>query len=125
MLYSMTMLYVTAGILHFVHPASYLGIMPHWLSFPAALVAISGAAEILFGLLLLPIATRPIAALLIILLLIAVFPANIQMAINYWHEHNHYLWLAVVRLPLQVALIWWAWQYTDSGIKKKKAATMQ
>ena len=124
-LYAMTTLYVAAGILHFAHPASYLLIMPHWLPFPVVLVAISGAAEILFGLLLLPGATRRIAAWLIILLLIAIFPANIQMAVNYWQEDSAYLWVAVIRLPLQAVLVWWASLYARADIKKKKAATIQ
>lgn len=112
-LYLMVLLYVITGVLHFVYPASYVRIMPSWLPYPSALVATSGVCETLFALLLLPAATRRAAAWLIILLLIAVFPANVQMAVNYWHAHSPYLWLAIIRLPLQAALIWWAWLYTD------------
>lgn len=110
-LYAMAALYVFAGVNHFRNPETYLGIMPPWLPYPAALVAISGMAEIGLGLLLFPEKTRRLAAWGIILLLIAVFPANIQMAID-WHREGHaYEWIAWARLPLQGALIWWAWRF--------------
>ena len=88
--------------------------MPPWLPWHAQLVFISGVAEIVLGLLLIPLATRTWAAWGIIALLIAVFPANIQMAINYWNKQSPYLWIALVRLPLQFLLIYWAWIYTKS-----------
>lgn len=47
----------------------------------------------------------------IVLLLIAVFPANVQMMLNYKAQSNPFLWLSVLRLPLQGLLIWWAFQY--------------
>jgi uncharacterized membrane protein len=60
---------------------------------------------------LIPDATRSIAAWLIIALLIAIFPANIQMSINFKRKNNPYFWITIVRLPLQLLLIWWAWLY--------------
>lgn len=108
----MSLVYIAAGVYHFVNPALYRGIMPPWLPAHHQLVLLSGAAEIVLGLLLLPAATRPWAAWGIIALLIAVFPANIQMAINFHRQGNPYLWAALLRLPLQGVLIWWAWQYT-------------
>lgn len=108
----MSLVYIAAGIFHFVQPRFYLKIMPPWLPWHSELILISGIAEIMLGVLLIPEATRTIAAWGIILLLIAVFPANIQMAVNYWKENNPYLWIALLRLPLQFVLIWWAWQYT-------------
>jgi len=105
------MLYIGAGILHFVHPAVYMKIMPVWLPWHKELVLLSGVFEILFGLLLVFPKTRRFAAYGIIALLVAVFPANIQMMINYVQEHNKMLWLSIIRLPLQVVLIWWAYQF--------------
>jgi uncharacterized membrane protein len=117
-LYAMAVLYIAAGINHFIHPAFYIKIMPPWLPYHTALILISGVCEIVFGLLLLlPSARRP-AAWLIILMLIAIFPANIQMMVNYLHENNPRLWIAIVRLPLQLVLIWWAYYFT----KKTKQA---
>ena len=78
------------------------------------LVYISGVCEIVFGLMLLFPQTRINAAWLIILLLIAVFPANIQMAVNFYQKSSAYLWVALLRLPVQLLLIWWAWIYTKS-----------
>ena len=110
-LYSMAAIYVAAGINHFVNPVFYKNIMPPWLPWHYPLITISGAAEIVLGLLLLPVATRKWAAWGIIALLIAVFPANVQMMINYQQQQNPYWWLAILRLPLQLLLIWWAYQF--------------
>lgn len=109
----MAALYVAAGINHFVHPAMYLHIMPPWLPAHHLLVWVSGAAEILLGLLLLLPFSRRLAAWGIICLLVAVFPANVQMALNFWRQNHPALWMALARLPLQGLLIWWAYQYTQ------------
>ncbi len=93
-LYLMSLLYVAAGINHFIHPQTYLRIMPPWLPAPGALVAVSGAAEVLLGLLLLPHRTRRAAAWGVMALLVAVFPANIQMALDWQGAHHPYLWAA-------------------------------
>ena len=111
----MGLLYVAAGVNHFVHAEMYLAIMPPWLPAHRFLVYLSGIMEIIFGALLWFPGTRRLAAWGIILLLIAVFPANIQMALNYYHHQSPQLWLAIFRLPLQFLLIWWAWQYTKSA----------
>lgn len=111
-IYAMAIGYIFAGVMHFIFPKPYKRIMPPWLPYPLALVYISGICEIVFGLLLIPENTRSIAAWLIIALLIAIFPANIQMAINFRSRNNPYLWMAIARLPLQALLIWWAWTYT-------------
>ena len=110
----MSVFYVGAGLNHFWHPEFYLIIMPPWLPWHNVLVVISGVCEILFGLLLLFSLTRRLAAWGIILLLIAVFPANIQMMLNYWNESNPKLWISIVRLPLQIILIWWAYSFTKN-----------
>lgn len=112
LLYGMAVLYVAAGIYHFVRPKIYVKIVPPWLPSPLMLVYISGVIEIVLGLLLLPESTRSFAAWGIILLLIAIFPANIQMLSNYRRRHHPQTWVTVLRLPLQLALIYWAWLYT-------------
>ena len=111
-LYLMSIVYFFAGVNHFLHPLFYLKIMPPWLGSHRTLVFISGACEILFALLLLPTRTRQFAAWCIILLLIAVFPANIQMMINYLNENNSQLWIAILRLPIQIFLVLWAYSFT-------------
>lgn len=108
----MAIAYVAAGVNHFVNPHFYKAIMPPWLPVHDLLISISGLVEIVLGTLLIPTATRLYAAWGIILLLIAVFPANIQMLINYYHQHHPNLLLAVLRLPVQLLLIWWAYTFT-------------
>jgi uncharacterized membrane protein len=111
-LYLMAIAYLLAGLNHFRNPKMYMKIMPPYLPWHTELVLISGVLEILFGALLLFPATRVIGAWCIILLLIAIFPANIQMAISFYQKKSPYLWMAIARLPLQPLLIWWAWLYT-------------
>ena len=118
-LYLMALLYIAAGISHFLMPGYYLDIMPPYLPWHLKLIYFSGVCEILFGILLIPITTRRISAWLIIALLIAVFPANIQMTINYANEHNPDLWISIVRLPVQIFLVWWAWVFTKKNNDKK------
>ncbi|HUR12501.1 MAG TPA: MauE/DoxX family redox-associated membrane protein [Flavitalea sp.] len=111
-LYIMVCLYIAAGVNHFLNPETYERIMPTWLGWKLPLVYFSGVCEIVFGLLLIPGVTRRIAAWCLIALLIAVFPANIQMMINYYQQHDPNLWISIIRLPLQIVLIWWAWVFT-------------
>lgn len=111
-LYIMVVFYVAAGANHFFNPIFYKKIMPPWLPWHYPMIYISGVAEIVLGILLIPAQTRSIAAWGIIALLIAVLPANVQMMLNYIEQGNSYLWVAVIRLPLQLLLISWAYQFT-------------
>ena len=104
--------FIAAGINHFLHPAFYVRIVPPWLPVHALLVQISGGCEILGGIGLLVPRLRKYAAIGLIALLIAVFPANVQMA-----QHPEMYAdiggapLFYMRLPLQIviiALVWWA-----------------
>jgi uncharacterized membrane protein len=113
-LYAMAAFYIVAGVNHFINPSFYKIIMPPWLPWHYALIYISGVCEILLGLLLIPPATRKLAAWGIILLLLAVFPANVQMMLNYRHDQNPNLWIAILRLPVQLLLIWWAYRFTKN-----------
>ncbi|WP_210514440.1 DoxX family protein [Hymenobacter terricola] len=107
--YALALLFVLAGSWHFVHPATYLAIMPPQLPQPLALVYASGVFEILGGLGLLPVRARRLAGGGLLALLVAVFPANLYMALI--HEQLHIPgWVAWGRLPLQLPLLWWVWQ---------------
>ena len=101
--------YIVAGSLHFIKPAPYLRIMPPYIPWHAAMVRISGAFEILGGLGLLVPVTRRAAAWGLVAVLIAVFPANIYMAVH--PVEAGAAGIAPVlrwgRLPLQGVLIWW------------------
>jgi uncharacterized membrane protein len=110
----MAVLYIVAGINHFRSPEFYYRIMPPLLPYPYELIYISGVFESCLGVLLFFDRTRRFAAWSIVALLLAVFPANIQMLVNYIHEHNPRLWVAILRLPLQLPLIWWAYSFTKN-----------
>lgn len=99
-------LFAVAGALHFFITDTYMRVMPPYLPFPYALVLISGAAEIAGGLGLLFPQTRHLAAWGLIALLVAVFPANVNMAQAGTMGPPWALW---ARLPLQAVLIWWVW----------------
>ncbi|MEO6490045.1 MAG: DoxX family protein [Ferruginibacter sp.] len=114
-LYTMSLLFVLAGLNHFLHKEFYIKIMPSWIGFHEQLVIVSGVFEILFALLLLPSQTRRFASWGLILLLITVFPANIQMMLNYVNQHHSNLWISIVRLPIQILLIWWAYTFAKKS----------
>ena len=103
-----------AGVMHFVSPRGYIKIMPKWLPAPAALVAISGVFEVLGGVGLLIPATQVIAAWGLIALFVAVFPANLNMAMNNIPLGRKPMpaWALWGRLPLQLVFIGWAWLFT-------------
>ena len=109
--YFLGVIYVLAGVNHFWHPTFYTNMLEGFLPYPAALVIISGIAEILCGLGLLIPATRKAAAWGPIALLIAVFPANINMAM---HPDQFHLPAAglYARLPIQLLLFWISYLYT-------------
>ena len=105
-------LFVVAGVMHFVLPKVYASIMPPMLPAPVLLVYVSGVAEILGGVGVLVPSTRRMAAWGLVALLIAVWPANLEMAMHPERFASMPVWALWVRLPLQLPLIWWAWVYT-------------
>ncbi len=101
--------YVVAGSLHFIKPGPYLKIVPPYIPWHGAMVRVSGAFEIFAGLGLLVSETRKAASWGLIVLLIAVFPANIYMA-THPIEAGAIAIAPVLRwgrLPLQVFLVLW------------------
>src|SRR5258706_11797679 len=100
--------FVAAGLNHFLMTTFYVSIVPPYLPWPLALVIISGLAEIGLGALLFFQRWSALAAWGLIALLIAVFPANLHMALH----PGLYPWAPVaalwLRLPLQGVLIAWA-----------------
>lgn len=107
----LSLLFVTAGIAHLVSPAPYVAIVPPSLPWPTALVYISGVAEIVGGLGILLGKTRKVAALGLIALLIAVFPANVFAALHGMQVAQYRVpgWMLWLRLPLQPLLIGWVY----------------
>ena len=107
-------IFVGGGVLHLVKPEAYLGMMPPWLPAAMALVLISGVFEIVGGVGVLVPATRVAAGWGLIALLVAVFPANVQMLLNARATHASALWMSglVARLPLQAVMIYWVFRVT-------------
>ena len=104
--------FIAAGLLHLVAPRLYRPIMPTYLPAHDLLIAISGVAEIAGGIGLLVPGLRRFAGWGLLLLLLAVFPANVEMlrlyrsrGVVWWGEAL--LWL---RLPFQFVLAWWVLQ---------------
>jgi len=103
-------LFVIAGALHFRFPRTYEQIVPAYLPAHRELVAISGLFEILGGLGVMLPRTRAFAGWGLIALLLAVFPANLQMATDSArYAKLAPAWVLYARLPLQYLLILWVY----------------
>ena len=116
-------LFGMAGVAHFAAPLLFERIvppwLPDWLGTPRTVVYVSGVAELAGALGILVRGTRVAAAWGLLILLVAVFPANIQMlqdarasGASLWYVAA--LWL---RLPLQPLLGWWVWR---QAIRKER-----
>jgi uncharacterized membrane protein len=110
--------FIFMGVLHFVVPKPFDAIMPKFIprAYRRPLTLISGFFELLGGVGVVVPVTRPWAGVGLVLLLIAVFPANVQMLLSARAAHapagrQAGLW---IRLPLQVLLVWWVWTATGA-----------
>lgn len=104
--------FVVAGLNHFVNPQFYVSIMPPYLPVHLELVYLSGVFEVTGGLAILAPALRSLAGWGLILLLLAIFPANIHMAMNPELYPATPAWLLYARLPFQAVFVAWAWWAT-------------
>lgn len=105
----LALVFCVAGLLHFVKPEVYARIVPPPIPAESA-VLWSGVAEVAGGLGLLFPRTRRAAGWGLIALLLAVWPANIQMALHAERFPNILPALLWLRVALQIPLIWWAWR---------------
>ena len=101
-----------AGTMHFVRPRSYIAIMPDYLPAHRELVYASGAAEIAGGLGTLPARTRRAAGWWLAATMVAVFPANLHMALHPQRYRGIPRGLLYARLPVQALFIAWALRAT-------------
>jgi uncharacterized membrane protein len=108
----LALVFIVAGILHFFLTATYVKIMPPYLPAHTLLVQLSGVFEILGGIGILVPMTQRFSAWGLIALLIAVSPANIQMAMDHAQWPGIPVWVLWLRVPMQLPLMWWAWLYT-------------
>jgi uncharacterized membrane protein len=104
--------FTAAGALHFLRPGMYEEIMPEYLPAQHELVLASGGAEIAGAMLIVFPRTRWLGGLWLAVTLVAVFPANVNMAVHperYGSLSPILLW---ARLPLQGLLVWWTLRST-------------
>lgn len=116
-MYLLASMFIFGGINHFVNPQFYLPMMPTYIPYHQFMIDLSGVLELVFGVALLIPACSHLAAWGLVALLVAVFPANINMALNpglFPDVPQIALW---IRLPVQALFVWLALIYT------KKAAT--
>lgn len=105
-------LFVLTGLLHFIRPQVFVNIMPDYIPYHLPIVYISGAAEIIGGIGILVSQTQTFAAWGLILLLLVVFPANVNMTVEAIQRQGYQSWwtiATILRLPLQFAFIYWVY----------------
>ena len=112
----MSLFYIYAGVIHFSNSDFYLKIMPPYLPYHLELVYISGIFEILLGIMLIFNKTRYLACWGLMLLLIAVFPANIYLAQTNGELLDISPIVAWGRLPFQVVFIGIAYWHSKNII---------
>jgi uncharacterized membrane protein len=105
------------GVMHFVIPRTYEAMMPPSLPRHKEAVAVSGVAEVVGGLAVAKLSTRRFARWWLLALLLAVFPANLHMAVNPEQVRGLDLnriprWALWARLPLQPLAMLWVWRAT-------------
>jgi uncharacterized membrane protein len=106
----LALFFLGAGIMHFAKPRAYEATVPDALPLHTEIVYVSGVAEIAGALALLDRRSAPWGGWWLIALLVAVFPANVNMAVNaerFRAVPEALLWL---RLPVQALLIAWVWR---------------
>jgi len=110
-LYILAGVFIIAGVMHFVSEKFFLRITPLWVPFRRFVVLSSGIVEIALGMGLLFNETRVYSAWGLVTLLIAVWPANFYHYLSR-NKLDPPKWALLLRLPLQIPLILWAYSYT-------------
>ena len=107
-------LMVAAGVFHFLRPKGFLRATPSWVPAPLFMVYFTGVCELAGGIGLVVPLTQRAAAWALVVFYVAVFPANVNMAVNKigFGRAAPPAWLLWGRLPLQGVLIAWAWWFT-------------
>lgn len=104
--------YMVGGVNHFWHSRMYTAIMPPHYSHPLGWVQCTGAAEIAGGIGLLPPQTRRYAAWGLFAMLLVYLDVHFYMAAHPERFAPLPRWALLLRIPLQIPLLYWAWTYT-------------
>ncbi len=110
-LYVMAIMYVFAGLMHFVKPKLYIRVMPEYLPNHKALVFWSGIAEILLGIGLCIPVLKVISIYGIIAMLLVFLMVHFYMLSGEKASTGIPKWILILRIPLQFGLMYWAWMY--------------
>lgn len=110
--YLIGILFVLAGMNHFWKPKIYERILPPYIPAPGSMVIISGIVEMILGFMIMNKNSQTEAAWGIIILLILFIPVHIYMLQNEKAAMKLPKWVLILRLPLQFALMYWAYLYT-------------
>ncbi|MEO8772776.1 MAG: hypothetical protein ABI263_03545 [Gelidibacter sp.] len=110
-LYLMAVIYIVAGMMHFIKPKIYLRIMPRYLPQHKLLVSLSGIAEIMLGVGLCFSLTKNSAIWGIIAMLIVFLLVHFYMLSSKKAGAGIPQWLLLLRIPLQFGLMYWAYSY--------------
>lgn len=110
--YLMGVLYILAGMNHFRRPKMYERIVPPYIPAHSTMVLLSGVAEMVLGFMILNKNTQEEAAWGIIAILFAFIPVHIYMLQNKDAALKLPKWLLILRLPIQLGLMYWAFLYT-------------
>jgi len=126
--YLMVGLYILSGLTHFIKPDFYLELMPSFLPQKMLLTYVTGVLEIALALLLLRDKYQKLAANLIILMLLGfLILIHIPQTIDFYNTKNELFTMSVIRLSVQVLLLFWAWSYTRKPVtfmKHKKHSSI-
>src|SRR5690554_5316316 len=109
--YLMGILLVLAGMNHFRKPKLYEKIIPPYIPAPGTIVILSGVLEMVLGFMLMNKHSETEAAWGIIIMLILFLPAHVYMLLNKACYMKLIKWALILRFPLQLTLIWWAYLY--------------
>ena len=115
----LVLLYVGAGVNHFIHPQFYTSIMPPYIPAPALMVTLSGLAELILGLLLIPLKTRQPAALLIAAMLVVFMTVHIFMLQQAYAVDNYRTSIGAARFRLllqPVLIVWVLWHAKEKSV---------
>ncbi|GGW45019.1 hypothetical protein GCM10007383_31820 [Arenibacter certesii] len=107
----MSVIYIFAGTMHFINPKVYLRIMPKYLPQPKLLVALSGLAEILLGIGACFSVTKDLSLYGIMAMLTVFLSVHFYMLKGKKEAARIPKWMLILRIPLQFALIYWAYYY--------------
>lgn len=109
--YLLGLIFIVAGFFHLQKPAIFERILPPYLPSHKSIVLVSGILEMVLGFMLLSAGTQKVAAWGIIILLLLFLPVHIYMLQEKKASLKIPRWMLILRVPLQFALMYWAFQY--------------